>query len=75
MSTEVLTHLFEPSLRVVAMDAERAWDFPSLIVLCKTMQAKLSAFSDGPGMGSKFVLTLPLEIAIPQTHEILKAAA
>ena len=75
MTAEVLDHLFEPFFTRRRDGRGTGLGLSITYRIVQDHAGELVAASDGPGMGSKFVLTIPLEITNSQTHETIKAAA
>lgn len=75
MTTEVLDHLFEPFFTRRRDGRGTGLGLSITYRIVQDHAGELIAHSDGPGTGSKFVLTIPLEITNSQTHETIKAAA
>jgi two-component system NtrC family sensor kinase len=75
MTPEVLNHLFEPFFTRRRDGRGTGLGLSITYRIVQDHAGELVASSDGPGMGSKFILTLPLEKTNSQSHETIKAAA
>ncbi len=75
MTSEVLDHLFEPFFTRRRDGRGTGLGLSITYRIVQDHAGELVAHSDGPGLGSKFVLTVPLERTNPQSHETIKAAA
>jgi len=75
MTEEVLDHLFEPFFTRRRDGRGTGLGLSITYRIVQDHAGELVASSEGPGMGSKFVLTLPLEKTNSQSHETIKAAA
>jgi signal transduction histidine kinase len=75
MTPDVLNHLFEPFFTRRRDGRGTGLGLSITYRIVQDHAGELVAISDGPGMGSKFVLTLPLEKTNSQSHETIKAAA
>ncbi len=75
MTSEVLDHLFEPFFTRRRDGRGTGLGLSITYRIVQDHAGELAAYSDGPGLGSKFVLTVPLERTNPQSHETIKAAA
>lgn len=75
MTPEVLNHLFEPFFTRRRDGRGTGLGLSITYRIVQDHAGELIASSDGPGMGSKFVLSIPLEKTNLQTHETVKAAA
>lgn len=75
MTAEVLEHLFEPFFTRRRDGRGTGLGLSITYRIVQDHAGELVASSEGPGMGSKFVLTLPLEKTNLQSHETIKAAA
>lgn len=75
MTPEVLNHLFEPFFTRRRDGRGTGLGLSITYRIVQDHAGDLTASSDGPGMGSKFVLSIPLEKTNSQTHETVKAAA
>ncbi len=75
MTAEVLDHLFEPFFTRRRDGRGTGLGLSITYRIVQDHAGELVATSEGPGMGSKFVLTLPLEKTNSQSHETIKAAA
>ncbi len=75
MTPEVLNHLFEPFFTRRRDGRGTGLGLSITYRIVQDHAGDLTASSDGPGMGSKFVLSIPLEKTNSQSHETVKAAA
>jgi two-component system, NtrC family, sensor kinase len=75
MTAEVLNHLFEPFFTRRRDGRGTGLGLSITYRIVQDHAGDLVASSDGPGMGSKFVLSIPLEKMNLQSHETVKAAA
>lgn len=75
MTPEVLNHLFEPFFTRRRDGRGTGLGLSITYRIVQDHAGELVASSDGPGMGSKFVLSIPLEKTNSQSNEIIKAAA
>ncbi len=75
MTPEVLNHLFEPFFTRRRDGRGTGLGLSITYRIVEDHAGELTASSDGPGMGSKFVLSIPLEKTNLQSHETVKAAA
>ena len=75
MTAEVLNHLFEPFFTRRRDGRGTGLGLSITYRIVQDHAGELTASSDGPGMGSKFVLSIPLEKTNLQSHETVKAAA
>jgi signal transduction histidine kinase len=75
MTPEVLNHLFEPFFTRRRDGRGTGLGLSITYRIVQDHAGELTAFSDGPDMGSKFILSLPLEETNSQSNEIIKAAA
>lgn len=75
MTPEVLNHLFEPFFTRRRDGRGTGLGLSITYRIVQDHAGELTASSDGPGMGSKFVLSIPLEKTNSQSHETVKAAA
>ncbi len=75
MTPEVLNHLFEPFFTRRRDGRGTGLGLSITYRIVQDHAGELTASSDGPGMGSKFVLSIPLEKMNTQSNEITKAAA
>jgi len=75
MTPEVLNHLFEPFFTRRRDGRGTGLGLSITYRIVQDHAGELTASSDGPSMGSKFVLSIPLEKTNLQSHETVKAAA
>lgn len=75
MTPEVLNHLFEPFFTRRRDGRGTGLGLSITYRIVQDHAGELVASSDGPGMGSKFILSIPLEKTNSQSNEIIKAAA
>jgi len=75
MTPEVLNHLFEPFFTRRRDGRGTGLGLSITYRIVQDHAGELTASSDGPSMGSKFVLSIPLEKTNLQSHETIKAAA
>jgi two-component system, NtrC family, sensor kinase len=75
MTPEVLNHLFEPFFTRRRDGRGTGLGLSITYRIVQDHAGELVATSDGPGMGSQFVLSIPLEKTNSQSNEISQAAA
>ncbi|MEZ6133614.1 MAG: HAMP domain-containing sensor histidine kinase [Pirellulaceae bacterium] len=75
MNEEVIHHLFEPFFTRRRDGRGTGLGLSISYRIVQDHGGSLTPTSSGPGQGSTFVLTMPLEIVDDETHERLQAAA
>ncbi len=75
MTAEVISHLFEPFFTRRRDGRGTGLGLSITYRIVEDHGGRLTPLSDGPGLGSTFVLTMPLKLLDKQDHERLAAAA